>query len=98
MTYAHRKQIYDADTHMMERPDWIAEFSDSTIKPHLEPFVGGKEEVLKQIDTAIKGFKERKSNQDISTKANKNFMSMEHKGWNGLGCLLYTSPSPRDRG
>ncbi|SVD50232.1 uncharacterized protein METZ01_LOCUS403086, partial [marine metagenome] len=22
MTYAHRKDIYDADTHMMERPDW----------------------------------------------------------------------------
>ena len=87
MTYAHRKQIYDADTHMMERPDWIAEFSDSTIKPYLEPFVGGKEEILKQIDTAIKSFKERKSNQDISTKANKNFMSMEHKGWNGLGAF-----------
>ena len=87
MTYAHRKQIYDADTHMMERPDWIAEFSDATIKPHLEPFVGGKEEILKQIDTAIKSFKERMSNQDISTKANKNFMSMEHKGWNGLGAF-----------
>ena len=87
MTYAHREQIYDADTHMMERPDWIAEFSDSTIKHHLEPFVGGKEEILKQIDAAIKGFKERESNQDISTKANKNFMSMEHKGWNGLGAF-----------
>ena len=23
MTYAHRKDIYDADTHMMERPDWL---------------------------------------------------------------------------
>ena len=42
MTYAHRDQIYDADTHMMERPDWIAEFSDSSIKPYLEPFVGAK--------------------------------------------------------
>ena len=29
MTYAHRDQIYDADTHLMERPDWIAEFSES---------------------------------------------------------------------
>ena len=87
MTYAHRKQIYDADTHMMERPDWIAEFSDSAIKPHLQPFVGGKEEILKQVDAAIKSFKERASNQDISNKANKNFMSMEHKGWNGLGAF-----------
>jgi len=87
MTYAHREQIYDADTHMMERPDWIAEFSDSAIKPHLQPFVGGKEEILKQVDAAIKSFKERASNQDISNKANKNFMSMEHKGWNGLGAF-----------
>ena len=87
MTYAHREQIYDADTHMMERPDWIAEFSDSAIKSHLQPFVGGKEEILKQVDAAIKSFKERASNQDISNKANKNFMSMEHKGWNGLGAF-----------
>ena len=25
MPYAHRPDIFDADTHMMERPDWIAE-------------------------------------------------------------------------
>ena len=87
MTYAHREQIYDADTHMMERPDWIAEFSDSAIKSHLQPFVGGKEEILKQVDAAIKNFKERASNKDVSNKANKNFMSMEHKGWNGLGAF-----------
>jgi len=87
MTYAHREQIYDADTHMMERPDWIAEFSDSAIKSHLQPFVGGKEEILKQVDAAIKNFKERASNQDVSNKANKNFMSMEYKGWNGLGAF-----------
>ena len=87
MTYAHREQIYDADTHMMERPDWIAEFSDSAIKSHLQPFVGGKEEILKQVDAAIKNFKERASNKDVSNKANKNFMSMEYKGWNGLGAF-----------
>ncbi len=87
MTYAHRDQIYDADTHMMERPDWIAEFSDSSIRPYLEPFVGGKKEILKQIDSAIKSFNERKSNKEIASKASKDFMSMKYKGWNGLGAF-----------
>ena len=87
MTYAHRDQIYDADTHMMERPDWIAEFSDSSIRPYLEPFVGGKKEILKQVDSAIKSFNERKSNKEIANKASKDFMSMKYKGWNGLGAF-----------
>jgi hypothetical protein len=28
MPYAHRDTIYDADTHMMETPDWITRFAD----------------------------------------------------------------------
>ena len=32
MKYAHREDIYDADTHMMERPDWIYEFADKDIR------------------------------------------------------------------
>ena len=32
MTYAHREDIYDADTHMMEHPDWIRDFADKDIK------------------------------------------------------------------
>ena len=86
MTYAHRKQIYDADTHMMERPDWIAEFSDSAIKSHLQPFVGGKEEILKQVDAAIKNFKERASNQDVS---NKYIYELIHCGYQGRLSILH---------
>ncbi len=41
MPYAHRKDIYDADTHMMERPDWIADFADKDIKDRLAPFAEG---------------------------------------------------------
>jgi len=36
MTYAHRKDIYDADTHMMERPDWFSDFADQNMKDRLE--------------------------------------------------------------
>ena len=51
MTYAHREDIYDADTHMMEHPDWIRDFADKDIKNHLEPIVEGDKEVLERIDT-----------------------------------------------
>ena len=50
MTYAHRKDIYDADTHMMEHPEWIYNFADKDIKEHLEPIVEGDEDVLKSIN------------------------------------------------
>ena len=32
MTYAHRKDIYDVDTHMMEHPNWIYNFADKNKK------------------------------------------------------------------
>jgi hypothetical protein len=41
MTYAHRNDIYDADTHMMEPPTWLAEFADAKLRPHLTPFGQG---------------------------------------------------------
>ena len=53
MTYAHRKDIYDADTHMMEHPNWIYDFASEDIKEHLEPIVEGDKEVSERIDKAI---------------------------------------------
>ena len=65
MSYAHREDIYDADTHMMERPDWIAEFAEKEIKNQLEPIVEGHKETLMRIDKAIFNFYERNSS-DVS--------------------------------
>jgi len=87
MTYAHREEIYDADSHMMEMPNWIAEFADPKIRPYLEPFVGGRKETLAEIDEAINRFKKRQNNHELANKAKKEFMSMKHKGWDGLGAF-----------
>ena len=73
MTYAHREEIYDADSHMMEMPNWIAEFADPKIRPYLEPFVGGRKETLAEIDEAINRFKKRQNNQELANKAKKEF-------------------------
>ncbi len=54
MPYAHREDIYDADTHMMERPDWIYEFADKDIRDRLEPIVEGDEDTLKELTTPLR--------------------------------------------
>ena len=85
MPYAHRPDIFDADTHMMERPDWIATFADPDVRPRLEPFVEGKAESLKGIDEALARFDRRRSDAAFAAAAEAEFMSMRYKGWNGLG-------------
>ena len=87
MPYAHRKDIYDADSHMMETPNWIAEHADPKIRSLLEPFVGGNKETLLEIEEAINRYKDRQNNSRVANQAKDEFMSMKHKGWNGLGAF-----------
>ena len=87
MKYAHRDDIYDADTHMMERPDWIYEFADKDIRDRLEPIVEGDKETLLTIDKALERFQSRQSSKDTLNKAKEEFMSWKHKGWDGLGAF-----------
>ena len=87
MTYAHREDIYDADTHMMEHTEWIYNFADEDIKEHLEPIVEGDEDVLKRIDQALANFELRQSSPSILKKAKEQFMGWNHKGWEGLGAF-----------
>ena len=87
MVYAHRDDIFDADTHMMEHPDWIHQFADKSIQDKLEPIAEGNKDVRLRIDNAIKGFEERLSSPDVLEKAKEEFMGWKHKGWDGLGAF-----------
>ena len=87
MTYAHREDIYDADTHMMEHPNWIYDFASEEIKEHLEPIVEGDKEVSERIDKAIANFENRRSSSIALEQAKKDFMTWNHKGWEGLGAF-----------
>jgi predicted TIM-barrel fold metal-dependent hydrolase len=87
MPYAHRQDIYDADTHMMERPDWIAEFADPNVRPQLAPFVGGRAESLAVIDDALRRFARRRVDVNLAAEDDAAFMSMRFKGWHGLGAF-----------
>ena len=85
MPSAHRPDIYDADTHMMERPDWIAQFADADIRPHLAPFVDGRPESLAVVADAIDQFDRRRADPAYAAEAEAAFMTMRHKGWHGMG-------------
>ena len=84
MTYAHRNDIFDADTHMMERADWLYEFADKSIKDKLEPIAEGKKDVLNLIENAIENYKKRKVSSKEMDQAKSEFMTWKHKGWDGL--------------
>ncbi len=87
MAYAHRKDIYDADTHMMEHPNWIYDFADKDIREHLEPIVEGNKEAFDRINQALENFALRQSSPASLEKAKEEFMGWKHKGWEGLGAF-----------
>ncbi|MBM4205528.1 MAG: hypothetical protein FJ194_15480 [Gammaproteobacteria bacterium] len=87
MPYAHRADIHDADTHMMERPDWIAQFADADVRPYLAPFVDGRAEPLAVIEDAIQRFSRRTKDAALRAEDDAAFMSMRFKGWHGLGAF-----------
>ena len=75
MTYAHRPDIYDADTHMCEHPDWIARFADPDIRPRLAPFVNGRPESLKIIADAVANFQRRREDAAAAAEADAQWAS-----------------------
>ena len=87
MVYAHRREIHDADTHMMERPDWIFSYASEKIRDRLAPFVGGNSETMLRVQDALSQFEERKTDHSKAKLADDEFMHMKHKGWHGLGAF-----------
>lgn len=85
MPYAHRPDIYDADTHIMELPDRLAAFADPDIRPRLAPYVEGRAQTLKVIGDAVALFERRRTDTGAAAAADERFMSMAHKGWHGVG-------------
>jgi predicted TIM-barrel fold metal-dependent hydrolase len=87
MTYAHRDIIFDADTHMMERPDWVAQFADAAIRPKLAPFLQGSVHGMETVRDALDQFNARRANPALQEAAESSFMEMRYKGWHGLGAF-----------
>lgn len=85
MTYAHRDDIYDADTHMMEHPNWIADFADPAIRDRIVPYLDGVPVMQDYVKDALDKFEKRRTDTDFAAKVDADFMAMRNKGWHALG-------------
>ena len=52
MTYAHRQDIFDADSHMMEPADWLARFAAPAVREALAPYLEGDNHAHERLAAA----------------------------------------------
>jgi predicted TIM-barrel fold metal-dependent hydrolase len=90
MPYAEGRVFNDADSHVMETPDWMLRYADPDIRPRLAPLdlsTGGK-----MVEHAVKSAQARQSDPKAVADAEANLML--YKGWQALGAF---DPSERKR-
>lgn len=90
MPYAEGRVYYDADSHLMELPDWLEQFADSSTRERLRSLnLGGAGALAKE---AVDAAAERRGNAEAA--ASLEGALMKAKGWNALGAF---DPEERSR-
>ena len=85
MTYAHRQDIFDADSHMMEPADWLARFAAPAVREALAPYLEGDNHAQERLAAAEQARQARKIDPTLAQSADEAFMSMRYKGFEALG-------------
>ncbi len=90
MTYVEGRTIYDADSHVMELPNWLESYADPEIRDRLKPlYLGGAGALAEQ---AVAEASARHDDPERAEEAERNLLTA--KGWSGLGAF---DPSERSR-
>jgi predicted TIM-barrel fold metal-dependent hydrolase len=91
MSYAKTQVMLDADSHIMETPDWVSRHADPSIRDRLPPLGLGKAggATYKLIEDAVGRAKERAQ----AGKPLENVVA-GHKGWHAPGAF---EPSERSK-
>jgi predicted TIM-barrel fold metal-dependent hydrolase len=84
MPYAGARTIHDADSHLMEWPEWLLEYADPAIRPRMAPlFVAavkpGEETFIAQL---------RRRHADPAERPAAEAEIMLRKNWSALGSFL----------
>jgi len=88
--YAEGRVYYDADSHLMELPDWLEQFADADTREHLRSLnLGGAGALAKEAVAAA-----AKRRGDAEAAASLEGALMKVKGWNALGAF---DPAERSR-
>jgi len=90
MPYAEGRVYHDADSHIMELPDWIEGYADPKVREKLRPLYLGR--AGKLAEDAVSDASERRD--DPARAADAEASLMKRKGWSGLGAF---DPSERSR-
>src|SRR5436309_15313588 len=90
MPYAEGRVYCDADSHLMELPDWLPEHADPDVRARLRPLHLGGAGAL--ADAAVRDAESRKG--DTGAAAALEDALMRAKGWNALGAF---DPAERSR-
>jgi uncharacterized protein len=82
-TYAGPKRILDADSHIMELPDWLESFADSKTRTLLKPLSLGKAGAL--AERAVEAADHRRSSGAAVDEETLRTELMGLKGWHAHG-------------
>jgi predicted TIM-barrel fold metal-dependent hydrolase len=89
-TYAGGRVIYDADSHIMELPDWLLSYADPSIRDRIRPLqLGG---AGKLAADAVAQATARKGDEAAAVALESELMTK--KGWHALGAF---DPAERTR-
>jgi predicted TIM-barrel fold metal-dependent hydrolase len=83
MSYAEGRVIHDADSHVMETPDWLEPFVDSQYAAQVRSLYGGG---VSPIDGIVAEARKRKHDAEAEAKAAANPIAGP-KGWSAYGAF-----------
>ncbi len=90
MPYAEGRTYYDADSHLMELGDWLAQYADPDVRERIRPLYLGGAGAL--ADEAVRVAEHRRGDHEATRALEANVMRA--KGWNALGAF---DPAERSR-
>jgi predicted TIM-barrel fold metal-dependent hydrolase len=85
MTYAGARRVLDADSHVMERADWLASHADPRMRERIPPYLAGDEPGRARLAEAVAAFERRGADPSERARAEAEVMAIGRKGWHGLG-------------
>jgi predicted TIM-barrel fold metal-dependent hydrolase len=85
MPYAQGREFYDADSHIMELPDWLGAYADESVRNRLPGFSLGSSGSVARVEQMIARGKSRAG--VVSERAAHEAELMTRKGWDAYGAF-----------
>lgn len=85
MPYAHGRTFFDADSHMMELPDWLPSFAEPAFRDRIKPFSLGSTGTNDRVRAMIERGKRRAG--DLTERPGHEAELLTRKSWDAYGAF-----------